>query len=71
MSCLIEDDSETVTVSEQSSLKDLPASVEWPDKVVGPVKNQGSCGSCWAFAAVGGLQSLHAIKAGQYQPYSE
>ena len=40
----------------------LPAAFSWFDKqMMTPVKNQGSCGSCWAFASCGVFESM--IKA--------
>jgi len=40
-------------------LEDLPDRVDWREKkIVTPVKDQGGCGSCWAFAAVETIESM-------------
>ena len=45
--------------------KDLPESVDWRDKgAVSDVKDQGHCGSCWAFCATEMIESYAAINTG-------
>jgi len=54
------------------NLKDLPKNWDWREKnVVSKVKNQGMCGSCWAFSAVQAAESHFAIKTGKLYDLSE
>jgi len=49
-----------------------PSSVDWVAKgVVNPIKNQGQCGSCWAFSSVASLESEWAINYGTLLSLSE
>lgn len=53
-------------------LDDTPDAWNWRDhNGVSPVKDQGSCGSCWTFSTVGCLESSHLIKYGSLATYSE
>lgn len=52
--------------------EELPESVDWREKgAVAPVKNQGQCGSCWAFSAVSSVESVNQIVTGEMVTLSE
>ncbi|KAJ2943499.1 hypothetical protein O0L34_g16606 [Tuta absoluta] len=52
--------------------KAVPESFDWrQQQVFNPAKDQGKCGSCWAFSAIGGVEAAYAIKHKQLVGLSE
>lgn len=50
----------------------LPDNVDWVTKgAVTPIKDQGGCGSCWAFAATGSLEGAYFLKGNTLTSFSE
>ncbi len=52
--------------------RDFPAVFDWREmNGVSSVKNQASCGSCWAFASIAVLESQVLIQTGQEMDFAE
>ncbi|KAL6562064.1 hypothetical protein OROGR_003071 [Orobanche gracilis] len=55
-----------------NAISDFPESLDWREEgAVTPIKNQGDCGSCWAFSAVAAVEGISQINTGQLVSLSE
>ncbi|XP_074313172.1 cysteine proteinase mucunain-like [Silene latifolia] len=51
---------------------ELPVNVDWREKgAVAHVKDQGQCGSCWAFSAIAAVEGINQIVTGDMISLSE
>ncbi len=56
---------ELAPITKFSTTAELPSTYDWRDLTgLPPVRNQGGCGSCWAFSTVGALECAIRIKDG-------
>jgi len=60
-----ESQSSRTVASKSTKVEDLPESKDWRDEgIVSAVKNQGRCGSCWAFGTTEQVESYTALETG-------
>lgn len=62
----------TTTSFKYENVTAIPAAVDWRVKgAVTPIKDQGQCGSCWAFSTVAATEGINQITTGKLVSLSE